>query len=77
MAHKFADEIMQQFTGERGPFDSRITFVSTRDSRLKDVYVMSLDEGDSVVAVVRVPPEEDAGPPPTPSAAPGPPSADA
>ena len=46
MAHRFADEVMAQFTGERGPFDSRIAFVSTRDSRFKELYVMSLDEGD-------------------------------
>jgi TolB protein len=46
MANRFADEIMQQFTGERGPFDSRIAFVSTRDSRFKEVYVMSPDGGD-------------------------------
>lgn len=46
MAHRFADEIMLQFTGERGPFDSRITFVSNRDGRFKEVYVMSLDGGD-------------------------------
>jgi len=46
MAHKFADEIMLQFTGEGGPFDSRIAFVSTRDGRFKELYVMSLDEGD-------------------------------
>jgi len=46
MAHKFADEILTQFTGERGPFDSRIAFVSTRDGRFKELYVMSLDEGD-------------------------------
>ena len=46
MAHRFADEIMAQFTGERGPFDSRITFLSTRDGRFKEVYVMSLDGGD-------------------------------
>ena len=46
MAHKFADEVMKQFTGERGPFDSRITFVSTRDGRFKEIYKMSLDEGD-------------------------------
>jgi TolB protein len=46
MAHKFADEIMAQFTGERGPFDSRIAFVSTRDGKFKEVYVMSLDGGD-------------------------------
>jgi TolB protein len=46
IAHRFADEIMQQFTGERGPFDSRIAFLSTRAGRFKDLYVMSLDGGD-------------------------------
>lgn len=46
MAHRFADEIMLQFTGERGPFDSRIAFVSNRDGRFKEVYTMSLDGGD-------------------------------
>lgn len=46
MAHRFADEIMLQFTGERGPFDSRIAFVSNRDGRFKEVYIMSLDGGD-------------------------------
>ena len=46
MANKFADEVMAQFTGERGPFDSRFAFVSTRDGKFKEVYVMSPDEGD-------------------------------
>ncbi|HLY77964.1 MAG TPA: hypothetical protein VKQ70_01225, partial [Caulobacteraceae bacterium] len=46
MANKFADEIMKQFTGERGPFDARLAFISTRDSRLSEIYVMSIDEGD-------------------------------
>ncbi|GIW44123.1 MAG: protein TolB [Candidatus Binatia bacterium] len=46
MAHRFADEIMLQFTGERGPFDTRIAFVSNRDGRFKEVYTMSLDGGD-------------------------------
>lgn len=46
MALRFADEIMAQLTGERGPFDSRIAFVSTRGGRFKEVYVMSLDGGD-------------------------------
>jgi TolB protein len=46
MANKFADEIIAQFTGERGPFDSRFAFVSTRDGKFKEVYVMSADEGD-------------------------------
>ena len=46
IANRFADEIMQQFTGERGPFDSRIAFVSTRGGRYKNVYVTSPDGGD-------------------------------
>lgn len=46
IAHRFADEILKQFTGERGPFDSRIAFLSTRGGRFKDVYVMSVDGGD-------------------------------
>ena len=46
MANKFADEVIAQFTGERGPFDSRFAFVSTRDGKFKEVYVMSPDEGD-------------------------------
>lgn len=46
MANKFADEVMAQFTGERGPFDSRFSFVSTRDGRFKEIYVMSPDGGD-------------------------------
>jgi TolB protein len=46
MVHKFADEIMGQLTGERGPFDSRIAFLSTRAGRFKDLYVMSLDGED-------------------------------
>ncbi|HVO24453.1 MAG TPA: Tol-Pal system beta propeller repeat protein TolB [Candidatus Margulisiibacteriota bacterium] len=46
MANKFADEIIAQFTGERGPFDSRFAFVSTRDGKFKEIYVMSPDEGD-------------------------------
>jgi TolB protein len=46
MAHRFADEIMAQLTGARGPFDSRIAFVSTRGGRFKELFVMSLDGGD-------------------------------
>lgn len=43
MAHKFADEIIFQFTGERGVFDSRIVYVSTGGGRFKDIYVAHLD----------------------------------
>src|SRR4030095_14024770 len=47
MANRFADEIIQYFTGERGPFDSQIAFLSTRGGRFKDVYTMSAN-GDGV-----------------------------
>lgn len=47
MAHRFADEILRTLTGERGPFDTRIAFVSTRAGRFKEVYVMSLDGQDA------------------------------
>lgn len=46
MADRFADEIIQTFTGERGPFDSNIAFLSTRGGRFKDVYVMGADGED-------------------------------
>jgi len=46
MANKFADEIMKQFSGERGPFDTRLAFVSTRDGKFKELYAMSPDGGD-------------------------------
>jgi len=46
MAHRFSDEIMKQLTGERGPFDSRIAFISTRGGNFKNLFVMSLDGGD-------------------------------
>ncbi|MBI4517810.1 MAG: Tol-Pal system beta propeller repeat protein TolB [Deltaproteobacteria bacterium] len=46
IANRFADEIMEVFTNERGPFDSRIAFVSTRGGRFKNIYVMSPDGGD-------------------------------
>lgn len=47
MANRFADEIIQYFTGERGPFDSEIAFLSTRGGRFKDVYIMDAN-GDDV-----------------------------
>lgn len=46
IANRFADEILTVFTGERGPFDSRLAFVSTRGGRFKEIYVMSPDGGD-------------------------------
>lgn len=48
MAHKAADGILEFLTGERGPFDSQIAFVSTRSGRLKDVYRMTFDMDEPV-----------------------------
>ena len=51
MAHRFADEVMLLLTGERGPFDSRIAFVSTRGGgRAKELYVTDLN-GRQVTAL--------------------------
>ena len=33
MAHRFADQLLEVLTGERGPFDSQIVFTSTRGGR--------------------------------------------
>jgi TolB protein len=46
MAHRTADAILEFLTGERGPFDSMIAFVSTRSARLKDVYRMTFDQDE-------------------------------
>ena len=43
MAHRFADHVMLLLTGEEGPFNSRIAFVSNRaGGRAKEVYVTDL-----------------------------------
>ena len=42
-AHRFADQIMLFLTGEQGPFDSQIAFVSKRSGgRAKEIYVTDL-----------------------------------
>jgi TolB protein len=46
MARHFADAIMQQVTNVRGPFDTRLAFVSTRGGRFKNIYTMSVDGED-------------------------------
>ena len=46
MARRFADAILEATTGRRGPFDSKLAFVSTRGERFKEVYTMSLDGQD-------------------------------
>jgi len=53
MAHRFADQIMLFFTGELGPFSSKIAFVSTRGGgRTKELFVTDLT-GVEVVQVTR------------------------
>jgi TolB protein len=43
MAHRFADQILLMLTGELGPFDSRIAFVSNRaGGRAKEIYITDL-----------------------------------
>jgi TolB protein len=43
VAHKFADEIINQFTGTPGVFNTRIAYVSTSGGRFKEVHVAHLD----------------------------------
>lgn len=45
MARRFADSILQAATGTRGPFDTKLAFVSTRGGRFKEVYTSWLDGG--------------------------------
>lgn len=46
MARRFADAILQQVTDVKGPFDSRLAFVSTRGGRFKNIFTMSVDGED-------------------------------
>ncbi len=46
MARRFADAVLQAATGVRGPFDSKLAFVSTRGGRFKEIYTAWLDGGD-------------------------------
>ena len=43
IAHKFADEIIKQFTGIQGVFNTRIAYVSTSGGRFKEIHVAHLD----------------------------------
>jgi TolB protein len=53
MAHRFADQIMLLLTGELGPFDSKIAFVSNRGGgRAKEIYVTDLT-GTEITQVTR------------------------
>ncbi len=46
MARRFADAILEAATGVRGPFDSKLAFVSTRGGRFKEIYTQSIDGQD-------------------------------
>jgi TolB protein len=43
IAHKFVDEIINQFTGTPGIFNTRIAYVSTSGGRFKEIQVSHLD----------------------------------
>jgi len=43
MARKFADAILESVTGLRGPFDTKLAFVSTDGGRFKEIYTSWLD----------------------------------
>jgi TolB protein len=43
IAHKFVDEIINQFTGTPGIFNTRIAYVSTSGDRFKEIHVSHLD----------------------------------
>lgn len=43
IAHKFADEIINQFTGIPGIFNTRIAYSSTSGGRFKEIHIAHLD----------------------------------
>jgi len=43
MARRFADAVLQATTGQRGPFDSKLAFASTRGGRFKEIYTQSIE----------------------------------
>src|SRR5262245_2278484 len=43
IAHKFVDEVINQFTGIPGVFNTRIAYVSNSGGRFKEIYVSHLD----------------------------------
>jgi TolB protein len=46
IAHRFSDEIINQFTGTPGPFNTRVAYVSNGGGGLKEVYYSHLDGTD-------------------------------
>ena len=45
MARRFADSVLKAITGVKGPFNTRIAFVSTRGGRFKEIYFAAPDGG--------------------------------
>jgi TolB protein len=43
MARRFADAALEAVTGQKGPFDSKLAFVSTRGGRFKEIYTQSIE----------------------------------
>lgn len=43
IAHKFSDEIINQFTGTPGVFNTRLAYVSTGGGRFKEIHIAHLD----------------------------------
>jgi TolB protein len=48
MARRFADAILEAATGQKGPFDSKLGFVSTGGGRAKEIYTQSIDGQDLI-----------------------------
>ncbi|MGC1398681.1 Tol-Pal system beta propeller repeat protein TolB [Candidatus Binatus sp.] len=46
MARRFADAILEAATGQKGPFDSKLAFVSTGGGRFKEIYTQSIEGQD-------------------------------
>jgi TolB protein len=48
MARRFADAILEAATGQKGPFDSKLAFVSTGGGRSKEIFTQSIDGQDLI-----------------------------
>ena len=46
MARRFADAILEAATGQKGPFDSKLAFVSPMGGRFKEIYTQTIDGQD-------------------------------
>jgi TolB protein len=46
MARRFADAVLEAVTYTKGPFDSKLAFVSTRHGRFKEIFTQTIDGED-------------------------------